>query len=109
LTSLNEGTPLSLIEAMAAGRSVISTYVGGVRDLLGPVKIEEKLFQIYERGIGVPSGDVSGFAAALQYLIDKPELRARLAARGREYVHNNYSKNRLIDDIKNLYREIADD
>ncbi|MEK7856485.1 MAG: glycosyltransferase, partial [Acidobacteriota bacterium] len=52
LTSLNEGTPLSLIEGMASGKPVISTVVGGVTDLIGP-KIEEKDgFAIHERGIG---------------------------------------------------------
>jgi glycosyltransferase involved in cell wall biosynthesis len=107
LTSLNEGTPLSLIEAMAAGRPVISTYVGGVRDLLGPEERAEDSFQICERGIGVPSGDPAAFAEAMQYLIENRDLRAVLADSGREYVHKNYSKNRLIDDIKNLYREIA--
>ncbi|HSI88593.1 MAG TPA: glycosyltransferase family 4 protein, partial [Pyrinomonadaceae bacterium] len=106
LTSLNEGTPLSLIEAMAAGRPVISTFVGGVRDLLGPLMADENLFQIYERGIGVRSGDAAGIAAGLRYLMENTDVRNSIAARGREYVHKNYSKNRLIDDIKNLYREI---
>src|SRR5690606_32900418 len=63
LSSLNEGTPLSLIEAMAVGKPIISTYVGGVKDLLGTDA--EPLapgVTLYERGLGVPSGDPAALA-----------------------------------------------
>ena len=64
LTSRNEGTPLTLIEAMANARPVIATNVGGVVDLLGPV-VEDGLFKVCERGISVPAGDSAAFAAGL--------------------------------------------
>ncbi len=57
LTSLNEGTPLSLIEAMANEKAVISTAVGGVIDLLGAVEREAGGFQVCERGLLAASGD----------------------------------------------------
>jgi len=69
LTSLNEGTPLTLIEAMANARPVIATLVGGVVDLLGYV-VADGQFKICERGIGVPAGDVDAFAAGLARLIE---------------------------------------
>ena len=57
LTSLNEGTPLSLIEAMASRRPVISTLVGGVVNLLGDATEAHPGFAVHERGIGVEPGN----------------------------------------------------
>ena len=65
LTSLNEGTPLSLIEAMASCRPVISTGVGGVIDLLGDVRFDREAFMECERGIRVDSGRVEDYLAEL--------------------------------------------
>ena len=108
LTSRNEGTPLTLIEAMANARPVISTTVGGVVDLLGEVTAanEGGEYQVHRRGIGVPPGDVKAFAAGLSRLIHDRSLREELGARGLEFVHVNYSKERLIEDIKSLYGEL---
>jgi glycosyltransferase involved in cell wall biosynthesis len=108
LTSRNEGTPLTLIEAMANARPVISTTVGGVVDLLGPVTAvtEAGEYDVHRRGIGVPSGDVEAFAAGLSRLIHDKSLREEFGARGLEFVQVNYSKERLIEDIKTLYGEL---
>ena len=78
LTSRNEGTPLTLIEAMLNARPVIATAVGGVVDLLGDAVssvIENTAFTICERGIRVHPDDAAGFAAGLARLIDDEELR----------------------------------
>ncbi len=109
LTSLNEGTPLSLIEAMAAERPVISTIVGGVPDLLGSTERHEDGFQIRERGIGVNSGDAEAFARGLIYLAKNEKLRRGLAENGKKFVHQNYSIDRLVRDITNLYKHEADE
>ena len=106
LTSLNEGTPLSLIEAMAGERSIISTSVGGVVDLLGKVEKEENGFQICERGVRTASGDAEGFCSGLIYLAKNEELQTISRVQGKEFVESNYSKDRLFEDIKNLYRNI---
>jgi glycosyltransferase involved in cell wall biosynthesis len=106
LTSLNEGTPFSLIESMAARRPVISTMVGGVVDLLGDVKERRDGFFICERGIGVESGDVGGFVSGLTYLIKHKGLRDRLADAGREFVGRKFSITRLVRDIRELYKEM---
>ena len=105
LTSLNEGTPLTLIEAMANARPVIATLVGGVVDLLGDV-VADGQFKICERGIGVPAGDVDAFAAGLARLIEDKELRDKLGRRGFEFVDRNYRKERLLEDIKDLYGQL---
>lgn len=122
LTSLNEGTPLTLIEAMAAARPVIATTVGGVGDLLGKAARSSGAddesddesgdesddesatgYRICERGVGVRPGDMDAFARALARLIRDETLRREVGGRGRAFVRSNYSKNRLVRDIKNLY------
>ncbi|MFH0935361.1 MAG: glycosyltransferase family 4 protein [Candidatus Omnitrophota bacterium] len=94
LTSLNEGTPVSLIEAMACGRAVAATDVGGVADLLG---------RNGERGVIAVRGDLVGFAGALSGLLKNDKLRQELGIRAREFVKNNFSKARLIRDMEGLY------
>ena len=105
LTSRNEGTPLTLIEAMANGRAIIATSVGGVVDLLGGVE-EEGVYSICERGISVRPYDVDAFAAGLERLIEGKSLRERLGRSGFEFVDQNYRKERLLEDIKDLYGQL---
>jgi len=104
LTSRNEGTPLALIEAMACGKPVISTAVGGVVDLLGSIIERHEGFDIRERGISVASDDDVGFCAGLAHLLSDASLRRALAERGRAYVEQTHSKERLVADILALYR-----
>jgi glycosyltransferase involved in cell wall biosynthesis len=106
LTSRNEGTPLTLIEAMANARPVVATSVGGVVDLLGEV-VEDGPYQVCRRGIAVPPGDEDAFAAALSRIIRDRSLRQELGERGLEFVEVNYSKERLFEDIKFLYEELS--
>ena len=105
LTSRNEGTPLTLIEAMANARPVVATSVGGVVDLLGDV-VEDGLYQVCRRGIGVPADDEEAFVEALSRIIRDRSLRQELGERGLEFVEVNYSKERLFEDIKGLYSEL---
>ena len=105
LTSRNEGTPLTLIEAMANARPVVATSVGGVVDLVGPVA-EDGPYKICERGISVRPDDEEAFAAALSRLAGDKQLQKDLGARGLEFVTRVYPKERLIEDIKHLYREL---
>lgn len=107
LTSLNEGTPVSIIEAMASARPVVATNVGGIGDLLGSeiinVSNPESNFRVLERGIVAESEDVNGFTEALIYLLDNPKLRKNMGISGREYVRSNFGKERLISDVEQLY------
>lgn len=107
LSSKNEGTPLTLIEAMANGLPVMSTAVGGVVDLLGEPEGEAEpasQYQVCRRGISVRPGDAVAFAAGLDRLVTDADLRRELGARAREFVVGNYSRERLLDDIRALYR-----
>ena len=106
LTSHNEGTPLTLIEAMANERAVISTAVGGVVDLLGERIADGDGYTVCERGLSVASGDVEGFAEGLNRLVQDDGLRKELGRRGVDFVVRNYAKERLIDDISNLYEQL---
>jgi glycosyltransferase involved in cell wall biosynthesis len=109
LTSRNEGTPLTLIEAMANARPVISTAVGGVVDLLGPPlsKGGDGAFVVCERGVRVRPGDARGFAAGLAHLISEESLRREIGERGLQFVLANYSKERLLEDIQSLYVDLV--
>lgn len=108
LTSHNEGTPLSLIEAMANSRAVISTAVGGTVDLLGEEVEEKEAFSTCARGIKVSPGSVKNFLSGLLYLAKEESLRDELGRRGHEFVISKYSKERLITEIKGLYRDLFD-
>jgi glycosyltransferase involved in cell wall biosynthesis len=111
LTSLNEGTPLTLIEAMANERAVVATDVGGVVDLLGGIDPHllrrPRGWQVCERGALVESGDAEAFADALHYLAGNAGLRAQMGSRGRAFVESNYSVARLIADVLKLYEELG--
>jgi glycosyltransferase involved in cell wall biosynthesis len=106
LTSLNEGTPLTLIEAMCCGRAVASTEVGGVVDLMGGRRVTRDGFSVWEHGVTAPSRDADAFARALRFLVEQPELRREMGARGRAFVRAQLSKDRLVRDIDVLYREL---
>jgi len=95
LTSLNEGTPVSIIEAMASGKPVIATDVGGVKDLIVDG----------ENGFLAKSNDVKDFTDRLTKLIADKEQRSRFGKRGREIVREKYVKERLVRDIKRLYED----
>ncbi len=108
LTSLNEGTPLTLIEAMANARPVIATAVGGVVDLLGETAEEDQngRYTVCLRGVSIRSKDAAAVASGLFHLIENPELRTELGHRGLEFVATNYSRERLLEDIKALYEQM---
>ena len=106
LTSFNEGTPLTLIEAMANERPVISTAVGGVVDLLGTentVTEENLSYIVGQRGVSVPSEDAETFFQGLVRLVKDKDLRDNLGKQGAEFVRHKYSKERLLADVKRLY------
>ncbi len=107
LTSDNEGTPLSLIEGLAAQRPVAATAVGGVPDVVGPALAGGDGFTIHERGLLAPRRDAVGLARALIWLIEHPDEAARLAALGRRHVRLNYDKARLVGDLGRLYRDLV--
>ena len=107
LTSLNEGTPLTVIEGLNAGRAVVATAVGGVVDLLGAQQEVSGRLTVCDHGVAVSGFDAEPFAEGLRYLIVRPQLRHEMGARGRAFVRERLSKNRLIGEIEGLYRELV--
>lgn len=107
LTSLNEGTPVTLIEAMASARLVVATDAGGVKDLMGgplqPGMDIDEDFKILERGILVKNNDANSFAAALIFALRNPAIMSDMANAGRDFVSRRFIKSRLLSDIERLY------
>ena len=95
LTSRNEGTPVALIESLAAGVPGVSTDVGGVGDVVDSDAI----------GLLAPFGDAPGLARHVQTLLADPARRRAMGARGRAAMAR-YHVDRLLDDTDALYREV---
>ena len=96
LPSGNEGTPVSVIEALAAERPVVATRVGGVPDVV----------RDGEDGFLVEAGATDDLADRLARLARDPALRARMGKQGRERVLPRYAVERLVDDVDELYRSL---
>jgi glycosyltransferase involved in cell wall biosynthesis len=104
LTSRNEGTPVALIEAMAAGRPFVATKVGGVVDLMvGEPAQHGAGFELYGNGILVPSDAPDVLAAALTHLIERPDLRRAMGAVGQAAVLKRFGKERLLEEMETIY------
>lgn len=98
LVSRNEGTPVALIEAMAAARPVVATAVGGVPDVVDDGRT----------GLVVPGGSIPAIADALLRLVTDPLLRARMGAAARREAHSRYRSDRLVCDVERLYGDLSD-
>ena len=95
MTSISEGLPMSILEAMAQARPVVATAVGGVPEVL--------------RGCGIvqPPGDVHAIATGVATLLRDPELAARLGQRGFERVHRMYTQTACVDGYRDLLSSLA--
>ena len=96
LPSINEGTPVTAIEALAAGRPVVATRVGGLPDVV----------RDGEDGFLVPAGATDELAERLARLARDPKLRERMGRSGQEHVRGRYTVERLVDDVDLLYRSL---
>ncbi|NLA24271.1 MAG: glycosyltransferase family 4 protein [Bacteroidales bacterium] len=96
LSSLNEGTPVSLIEAQAAQKPIVTTKVGGIEDVV----ISEKTALLS------PNNNIEAFADNLNLLANNKELRDEMSQAGYEFVKNKFHYTRLVQDMKNLYNEL---
>jgi glycosyltransferase involved in cell wall biosynthesis len=96
LPSSNEGTPVSVIEALAARTPVVATRVGGVPDVV----------REGDDGFLVDPGDTDALAERLERLASDPQLRERMGAAARSRVLSRYAVDRLVDDVDRLYRSL---
>ena len=96
LPSLYEGLPLSVLEAMAAGKPVIATSVGGVGEAI----------RDGESGLLVRPADPSALAAAIQGLLSDPIRAQRLGNAGRETVREQFSVDAMVRGVESVYEEV---
>ncbi|MFO7864165.1 MAG: glycosyltransferase [Salinivirgaceae bacterium] len=96
LTSFNEGTPVSLIEALAAGTPVVSTDVGGIQDVVSH----------NQNGFLVPTDDVDAFTSGLSKLSQNEQLRKGMSAVAKTSINGQFSYTRLVSDTAQLYKEL---
>ena len=98
LTSFNEGTPVSLIEAQAANKPIVSTRVGGISDIVAEGKT------------GLLSGihDTDAFCANLLQLVENEALRQQMGATSSQYVLERFSYQRLVNDMAAVYNELLE-
>jgi len=96
LTSFNEGTPVSLIEAQAANKPIVTTRVGGITDVVIP----EKTALISSKT------SVTNFARNLFILIEDNEKRREMGIHGHDFVCEKFSYSRLIKDTAELYNKL---
>jgi glycosyltransferase involved in cell wall biosynthesis len=106
LTSRNEGTPSSLIEAMAAEKPLVTTPAGGVKDLLfGGEQSERGHLKQYSNGFMFTSAEAA--VNAIDRLSVSPELRQSMGKQGRAFALKNYSGERLVEDMRKMYYRLA--
>ena len=96
LTSKNEGTPVSLIEAQASNLPVISTDVGGVSDIVSE----------NETGFIISRKDKRNFVDKLKIMVEQDEIRHKMKSKGWEHVHLRFSYKRLATDMESYYKRL---
>ena len=95
LSSKNEGTPVSLIEAQAGGKFIVSTNVGGIKDILHP-----------ECGLLSDPDDPQAFIANVEEAVNSYETYAAQAGKASEEIIRKFSYTRLCSDMDNLYARL---
>lgn len=95
LSSISEGFPFSIIEAMSCGRTTVSTDVGGVSEAVG------------DTGLVVPPREPEKMAAAALTLLRDDERRLKLGASARQRVIDRFTLRRSVDAFRTIYQELA--
>ncbi len=96
LSSWNEGTPVSLIEAQAAGRAIVTTNVGGISDVVLPETT----------ALLSPTGDAAAFTHNLLTLLNNDTQRTAFGTAGWPHVKEKFHYTRLVSDMEQLYRKL---
>jgi len=96
LPSLNEGLPMTILEAMAASRPVIATRVGAI----------PKVIQDGETGLLVDPGDMNGLRDALARLLTDSDFCCRLGAAGHDWVSRNYTSEAMAMKYRQMYDDV---
>lgn len=96
LTSLNEGTPVSLIEAQASNTAIVSTNVGGIENIVIP----------NETALLSRNGNLDDFSEKLLNVIEDDDLRNRLSKKGWDFANKNYHYSQFVNNTKDFYYEL---
>jgi len=96
LTSNNEGTPISLIEAQSAGKAIVSTNVGGIQDIV--IEGETALLS--------PKGDFESFSINLLEIIENESLRKKMQLKSPVFANSKFGFMRMVEDHRSLYTEL---
>jgi glycosyltransferase involved in cell wall biosynthesis len=96
LPSLLEGLPLSVLEAMSASRPVIATDIDGINEII----IDG------ENGLLVPPADPKALAEKIKLLLSDKSLAARLAVSGKETIIRNFTLEKMVKEVTDIYCEI---
>ena len=93
----NEGVPQALAQAMLAGLPCVTTSVGGIPELA----------RHEETALVVPAENAAALRAALERLLGDPELRQRLGAAARRHAAENFSRERMLERMEEIYRQVS--
>jgi glycosyltransferase involved in cell wall biosynthesis len=96
-SSVNEGMSLSILEAMAAGKPVVITDVGGARELVEDGRT----------GVLIPAGSAPAITTALTELLEDPEKRYGLALAGREYITREFGVQQMMESYRRVYETVT--
>ncbi|HXP51682.1 MAG TPA: glycosyltransferase [Bacteroidia bacterium] len=99
LSSLNEGTPVSLIEAQAASKPIVSTQVGGIENVVIPGS----------SALLSPVNDHIAFSENLLKLVNDPTLRQNLSVTGKDFVIEHFHYTALVMNMSHLYLKLLQD
>ncbi len=96
LPSLSEGLPIALLEAMAIGRAVVASRVGGIPEVV----------QDGETGVLIPAADSQALSSAIVRLLMDPHLRVNLGTQARAHVERQWSSQRMVECTAAVYDEV---
>lgn len=102
-TSINEGTPVTLIEAMATGCPFVAPNVGGLVDLTAGLPERREGFSVYSNGILVSSRNAESLTQAVSLLLTNSQLRERMGETAHRLALENFGQDRLIREMESLY------
>jgi len=99
LPSHAEGLPMAMLEAMAAGKAIVVSGVGGIPDAV----------KDQDNGLMVQPGDAQGLATALARILGDEQERQRLGARARKTIEERFESGVVVKQISAVYKQLRDE